>query len=70
MLTEHPHLLAGIQGLCHPSSGLRWVFPGPGSCENRGSQKVGLELSCPISGCVPLTPKRAPPEMGHKDIPV
>lgn len=29
-----------------------------------------MELSCPISGCVPPTPKRAPPETGRRGIPV
>lgn len=65
MLMEHPHLSAGMQGLCRPSSGLRCVFTDPGSCGNWGSQKVGTELSCPVSGRVPLTPKRARPETGH-----
>ena len=29
------------------------MSPGPGSCGNWGLQKVGMELSCPISGHVP-----------------
>lgn len=65
MFMEHPHLSAGTQGLCRPSSGLRWVFPDPGLCGNRGSQKVGMELSCPVSGRVSPTPKQAPLETGH-----
>lgn len=53
MLTEHPHLLAGIQAVPPKlRTGVWGSSQAQVQCENRGSQKVGLELSYVLSVAV------------------